>query len=328
MRLQSVLVASVLAATTGCDRDPGLQLPGNTEWDRIVVLAEASERILDWHVAEGDRVEAGDLLLRLDADRHDARIAEAANRLAEAEARLAELKSGPRPETIARARAERASAAAAQVEAELEYERVRELLARGLTSQSSLDQALATRDQRRAALEAADAVLAELLAGTRSEQIDQAEAHVSAIRAEIHGLGLTRERFEVRAPRSGRVDTLPFKPGDQPRAGDALASLLVGDAPFARVFVPASVRAGFSEGDVFEIGVEGVGELFRARLRSIRSEASFTPYYALTGDDASRLVYRAELLFEDARAAELPAGLPLVATPLVGTALVAAGADE
>lgn len=328
MRVRYLVSIVLLAAAGGCERESALQLPGSTEWDRIAVLAEASERVLDWHVAEGDRVHAGDLLLRLDPARHDARIDEAANRLAEAEARLAELEAGPRAETIARARAERSSAEAAVVEAELEYDRVRELLARNVTSESSVDQALATRDQRRAALDAADAVLAELLAGTRGEEIDQGRARVAAIRAELTGLRLTRDRYEVRAPRAGRVDTLPFKPGDQPRSGDVLASLLVGELPLARIFVPASVRARFDEGDAFEVSVEGVEQPLRASLRSIRSEASFTPYYALTGDDASRLVFRAELLFEDASAAALPAGLPLVATPLAGAADDAPAAND
>jgi HlyD family secretion protein len=317
----------IVAAAAGCDRDTTLQLPGSTEWDRASVLAEASERVVDWYVAEGDDVGAGDLLLTLDSARQDAKIAEAKNRLAEAESALEELRNGPRKETIARARADLESAGAAVVEAELEYARVSELLARSLTSRQSVDQALAVRDQRRAAEAAARAALDELLAGTRVEQIDQAEARAAAIHAELSELRLTRERLDVRAPRAGRVDSLPFKPGDQPRAGDIVATLLVGDAPFGRVYVPANVRAGFSEGDAFEIRVEGLDGRFRARLRSIRSEASFTPYYALTGDDASRLVYRAELLFEDSAAADLPSGLPLTATPIAATAPAATGND-
>ncbi len=59
--------------------------------------------------------------------------------------------------------------------------------------------------------------------------------------------------------------------------------------------------------------VEGVATPFTATLRSIRSEPSFTPYYALAGDDASRLVYPAELVLDGAAAAELPAGLPVTA---------------
>lgn len=307
-----LMVGIVVAA---CEQNTDLQLPGSTEWDRIVIPAEVSERVVDWVVAEGQRVDAGDLILHLESSRFDTRISAARHRLAEAEAGLAELRSGPRIETIDRSRAELESAQAAAVEAGLEYERLAELQRRGLTSDSSVDQAIAALDQRRAAVAAAEAALNELLAGTRSEQLDQAEAKVAALRAELGELLLTRERLDVRAPRAGRVDALPFKPGDQPRVGDSLASLLVGAAPIARIFIPASVRAQFSEGDAFDVKIEGVDTVFNATLRSIRSEASFTPYYALTGDDASRLVYRAELLFEDAESIELPAGLPLIATP-------------
>ena len=316
------LVAAGFAASmlAGCGNDPGTRFPGATEWDRAAVLAEASEPVVEWLVAEGDTVAAGQPLLALDSRRFEARIAEAEARLAEAEARLEELRSGPRPQTIERARAELRSAEAAEIEAELEYERVASLLERGLTAQASVDQALAARDQRRAAVAAASAVLAELLAGTRAEQLAQAEARLATIRAELTGQRLTRDRLSVVAPRAGKVDTLPFRPGDQPAAGNVVASLLVGELPIARIFVPASHRADIAIGDRFEIAVEGVAEPFAATLRSIRGEASFTPYYALTGDDASRLVYRAELVFEDARAASLPAGLPLVAIPRTSAA--------
>ena len=90
--------------------------------------------------------------------------------------------------------------------------------------------------------------------------------------------------------------------------------MLVGDSPYARVFVPASQRPEVKIGDRFDVRVQGVAQPFTARVRSIRSEPSFTPYYALAGDDASRLVYRAELLLEGTAAADLPAGLPASAT--------------
>jgi HlyD family secretion protein len=176
-----------------------------------------------------------------------------------------------------------------------------------------VDQALAARNQRRAETQSAEAQLRELTQGTRPEQIEQAAAAVATARAALSTLELTRERLTVRAPRDGRVDALPFDPGDQPPLGAQLASLLVGDAPYARVFVPAPRRAQLTVGDEFEVRVQGVDAPFTASLRSIRSEASFTPYYALAGDDASRLVYRAELVLLGANAAQLPAGLPVTA---------------
>jgi HlyD family secretion protein len=231
-----------------------------------------------------------------------------------AEARLAELAHGARIETIDAARANLSRARAAQEDAEMEYARVAELRKRELVAQSAVDQALAARNQRRAETSQAEAQLRELTQGTRPEQIEQASAGVAAARAALETLKLTRERLTVRAPRAGRIDALPFRPGDQPPVGAELVSMLVGDAPYARVFVPAPRRTEVDVGTHFEVHVEGVATPYTAKLRSIRSEPSFTPYYALAGDDASRLVYRAELLLDGADGvAELPAGLPVTA---------------
>jgi HlyD family secretion protein len=306
----AITVAGVLAA---CAEGGPPTFVGSLEWDRIAVLAELREPVLRWAVSEGDRVGAGDVLLELDAGRQDARIAELRGNLAQAEARLAELAHGARIETIDAARATLARARSAQADAETGYTRAAELLQRGLTSQAVFDEALAMRDVRRAETSAAEAELTELTSGTRPEQIDQGAAAVEAAKAALREAELTRERLTVRAPRAGIVDALPFHAGDQPPVGAELVSLLVGEAPYARVFVPAPQRANVKPGDVFDVRVEGVDSAFRATVRSIRSEPNFTPYYALAGDDASRLVYQAELVLETA-AAELPAGLPLTAT--------------
>ena len=307
--------AALFAALVGaCARDTPPTILGTLEWDRIALVAESSEPILRFAVAEGDRVAAGDVLLELDTRRQDARIAQATASLAEAEARLAELAHGARIETIDAARAALARARAAQTDAETEYERVVELRSRELVAAAALDQALAARDQRRAETASAEAQLQELTAGTRPEQIEQAAAAVDTVKAVLHELHLTRERLIVRAPRDGIVDALPFDPGHQPPVGAEVVSLLVGDAPYARVFIPEPLRAQVKRGDEFEIRIEGIAASFAAELRSIRSEPSFTPYYALAGNDASRLVYRAELVLKDPEAAALPAGLPLTAT--------------
>ena len=316
--LFAVLAALACAALAGC-REPGpAPILGTLEWDRVAVTAELAEPVLHWAVAEGDRVEAGTAILALDARRQDARIAEAESDLAASEARLAELTHGARIETIDAARANLARTRAAQEDAETEYTRVAELRKRELVAQSAVDQALAARNQRRAETSQAEAQLRELTQGTRPEQIEQASAAVAAARAALDTLKLTRERLTVRAPRAGRIDALPFRAGDQPPVGAELVSMLVGDAPYARVFVPAPRRAEARAGARFEVRVEGVATPFTATLRSIRSEPSFTPYYALAGDDASRLVYRAELLLDSAAGvADLPAGLPVTAVPLV-----------
>ena len=124
---------------------------------------------------------------------------------------------------------------------------------------------------------------------------------------------MTLGKLAVVAPRAGVVDSLPYKLGDQAPVGAPLAILLVGDAPYARVYVPEPIRAQrrrrHERRSVF---VDGTRRRHSpARVRMIRSEPSFTPYYALIGKDAARLSYLAEVELDDDKHAELPAGLPV-----------------
>ena len=51
-----VSLAIVLALLGGCEPAGDEALLGTLAWDRIGIPAEASETILSWQVAEGDRV--------------------------------------------------------------------------------------------------------------------------------------------------------------------------------------------------------------------------------------------------------------------------------
>ncbi|MDT4809506.1 hypothetical protein FQZ97_423970 [compost metagenome] len=313
MRADRWLLAGLLLALAGCGGNGDPELLGTLEWDRVGIPAEASETILRWDVAEGDQVKAGQLLLELDPRRLDAQVAQARGEVAQARARLDELSNGARSEDIDAARATLARNRAAQAEAERNFPRIEQMYRRGLVAIAELDRARATRDQARNESRNAEARLRELTNGTRPEQIEQARAVLQAAEANLAHLQVTRQHLSVRAPRDGRVDALPFRPGDQPPEGAEVVSLLVGDEPYARLFIPASIRARVDVGTRLRIHVEGVGQPFEARLRNIRSESSFTPYFALTGDDASRLVYRAEAVLQGDAARRLPAGLPLTA---------------
>ncbi|OGT59714.1 MAG: hypothetical protein A3E01_04435 [Gammaproteobacteria bacterium RIFCSPHIGHO2_12_FULL_63_22] len=312
MRRQLTSIA-VLVLLTACGKPESNDLLGTLEWDRISVPAEASEPVLSIAVVEGAQVKAGDLLLTLDGRRMDTRIAQAEAAVAQQQARVSELMNGARIEQRDAFRAALASAQASQVEATRQYTRQSELAAKQLVARSTLDAARATRDRATAQVAAAQAQLRELTVGTRLEQVEQAEAALRGAQSAVDELTLSRARLELHAPRAGRVDALPFKAGDQPPLGASLASLLVGDAPYARVFIPASERANVREGQAFLVRVQGIDRDLHAKLRSVSRDPAFTPYYALTGDDASRLVYRAELVLTDAEARTLPAGLPVQA---------------
>ena len=137
----------------------------------------------------------------------------------------------------------------------------------------------------------------------------QGEAAAAAARAQAALQAATLDKLNVVAPRAGRVDSLPYKLGDQAPVGAPLAILLVGDAPYARVYVPERMRANVKPGQAARVFVDGRDGSLKGHVRMVRSEASFTPYYALSGDDAERLSYLAEIVLD--QPADLPAGIPV-----------------
>jgi len=305
-----LLPAALLLA--GCAKEAPRAL-GTVEWDRITLPATATERILAIEVREGQRVRAGEVLVRLEGSTLASQLEAGTAEEARQQALLAELRSGARSEQIARQRAAVAAAQATGAEAHAQFERVQALAARQLIAQAEVDRARAAADAAAAGVRAAQQALLELERGTRTEQLAQGEAAAKAAAAQVAALRLTLDKLTLTAPRDGLVDSLPYRVGDQPPVGAPLVTLLVGEAPHARVYVPQALRAQVAVGDAATVRVEGVEGEFAGTVRMIRSEPLFTPYYALTGQDASRLSYLAEIQL-GADAAQLPAGLPLSVT--------------
>lgn len=309
MRAVALAACAALAACQG--GEDALPLVGTLERDRVEVVAEAREALVELAVSEGEAVAAGQLVARQDDRLAQVELGRARAVLDRAQARQNELTRGPRQEDIEQGRARLAAAEARLANDEREYARVADLVERKLASPSQRDAALAARDRSRAERREAAAALGALLEGTTVEELDQARAAVAEARAGLERAEVGLARLALRAPRAGVVDALPLEQGDRPEAGATVAVLLVGDAPWARVHVPAVLRARLRPGLPAIIRVDGVAGEFTGEVRTVASEPDFTPYYALTERDRSRLSYAAEVTLSDPAAARLPAGLPL-----------------
>jgi len=308
-RSHTLLCLALLAA---CRRDPAaIPAVGTLERDRIELVAESDEPILSVSVREGDVVAAGDEILVLDSRRLGAQVARARASRDQLAARLAELERGPRAERIRQARADLAGAESALANANLEYDRSKALeqhafesAARRDLMRSQRDQALARRDQARAALE-------EMLRGTTAEELDQARAALAAQESALADVEVRLERLTVRAPRAGRIDALPFKLGERPPAGAVVAVMLAADPPYARVYVPEAVRARIEPGTRASVTIAGRAGVVEGTVRKLSHDAAFTPYFALTQHDRGRLSYLAEVQVSGPAADDLPTGVPV-----------------
>jgi HlyD family secretion protein len=308
----AMLASAVLATLVACSRTgDGSEIHGTLERDRLELVAESHERIVEILVHEGDHVVAGAPLVRQEAGTMQPRLEQARATVTEAERKLAELVQGPRAREIDEARAALAGAQGTFEADRREYERVRTLVERRLVSDSNLDQARARQDASASSRDQAQARLKLLLEGTRSEQVQQAQAAADRARSALAELETTASRYLTRAPRGGFVEALPYKLGERPPAGAPVVVLLADGTPYARVYVPEPLRVRFTAGAKVTLAVDGIASPLQGVVRYVSAEATYTPYYTLTQEDRSRLAFLAEISVPDPAAEKLPAGVPV-----------------
>lgn len=312
MRLALTVALAMLTACASDDDEA--RLVGTLERDRIEIVAEASEPIVAIEVREGQHVAAGDVLLRQETEVAGARSAQARAEVAQARQRLNQLEKGARTETIDEARARLAAAKAAAERDDKELTRVRELVERRLVAQSQLDQALAARNASAASVREAQASLTALLRGNRIEDVEEGRAALAASESALRAIELADARLVVRATRNGVIDALPYEIGERPPAGSPVVIMLADTPAFARIYVPEPRRARIVPGVKAQVAVDGIEEPLPGVVRWVAHDAAFTPYFALTQRDRSRLSFLAEVEITDARARDLPSGVPVEVT--------------
>ena len=310
MKRYYVLMVMLIA---GCGDGENLNVAvGELASDRIELTAETNEPIVTIHVAEGDDVTAGQVLVEQDSRRAAARLAEAEAALAQQQARLDELVRGPRAELIKAARANVEGASQDLEFREGELERVMEVHARGLASPDLLDRTQAALDTSQANLKLRRAQFEELLAGTTVEELAQAEQAVKQATARRDAASVDVERTQIRAPVAGIADTRLFELGERPNPGQPIMVVLGGEQPYARIYVPERLRVHVRPGSVVELRIDGLDDPVAGKVRWVASEAAFTPYFALTERDRGRLTYEAKVDL-DVNGERLPDGVPVEA---------------
>ncbi|MBD0270812.1 MAG: efflux RND transporter periplasmic adaptor subunit, partial [Acetobacteraceae bacterium] len=225
-------------------------------------------RVEGLFVAEGDRVEAGQLLAELgDAAQKDAALAQVEASLAEARADLAKTRAAGRPSEVAAQRARIESLAAQEAIARREAERAERLVPSGAGAFAAADRNRAAAAARAAERAEAEAQL-ETLSRPRPEDVALGEARVAAAEAQVARARSDAALSRVRAPIAGTVLKIYARPGDQ-IGNDGLLDL----ADLTRLDVVADVyetdlprlRAGAPA----EVVVPGEPRRFAAEVREI-----------------------------------------------------------
>src|SRR5258706_7241154 len=172
---------------------------------KIAVGARVMGRVAWIGVEKGDKVQQGQVLVRLEDNDLRAQSNQARANLAAAQARLDQLRAGSRPQEKMKDRAGVVQAQATLTNAESEYDRAERLYRAGVSSKAELDRATAQRDSPRALVEAARQSSAMTDIGPRAEEIRAGEAQVRQMKAALDYADTQLANTQIKAPVSGTV---------------------------------------------------------------------------------------------------------------------------
>ncbi len=311
-----------------------LSASGTIEAVTVNLSPELGGRVVSVNAAEGDSVQAGDVLIQFDTTLLEAQraqaeaavsAAEAANAAAQAGQRAAQsaaeaaaanydlLKAGPSAEQL---RVTQTVVDKAQLAVEALQESYADLseAAKDTVSGKALKQQL---DQAQASLNNAQAQYDLLAAGARSEQLAVAQAQVNAAqaqadvaqaqvnatqgqvdaaRAAIEVLNVQITKLTLKAPATGVILARAIEPGEVASPGATL--LIIGqlDELTLTVYAPEDRYGSITLGQAASVSVDSFSdEKFTATVTHIANQFEFTPRNVQTAEGRKTTVFAIKL---------------------------------
>ncbi len=313
-----------------------IQANGRIEGDHYTVAGKVPGKISSLLAREGDAVEQGQILARLDDAEVRAKVEQAKAAVQAMEAQrdaartaLATLKAQIPLQVdtaragVAHAKAALAAARAGEQQAARDAKRFAEMLKRKTVERHRAEEAelawkvaKAESATAEAAVTQAEKALAEAELGW--QQVKAKEQEVAALEAQLaQTLAALAEAVSVlddlsiRAPAGGIITTRIADEGEVVAAGSPLFDIVDLDRLYLKVYIPEKVIGKVRLGLPARIYTDAFAdESFPATVRYIASQAEFTPKEVQTPDERVKLVYAVKLYADENPDHRLTPGLP------------------
>ena len=343
--------------------DNRIVVSGNIELTEINIGFKTAGRLIERDVDEGDSVKKGEIVARLDRDQlaaqrtregaglnsAEAQLAEALTTLdyqkatlasdvdarradlAAAEAKLAELQNGSRPQEKQDAKAAVDSAQSEAVRSKADWDRAQTLYKNDDISRAQYDQYRRNWESATATLKSATERESLVLAGPRIEDIDGQIAQVAHARAalktaEASALQVKQREEDLAARRAdiahsrASLALIDWQLSDTVAASPVDGVVLVKSADVGEILAPGTtvvtigdidhpwLRGYINETDLGKVRIGSQarvttdsypGKVFHGRVSFIASEAEFTPKQIQTQQERVKLVYRIKIDVEN-----------------------------
>ncbi|MCX8118508.1 MAG: efflux RND transporter periplasmic adaptor subunit [Desulfobacterota bacterium] len=272
---------------------PFLKVSGNIETTEVDVSFKVAGRISEIRVKEGDRVEKGQVIAKLEDEELRQRVEVSKAALKASQARLDKLLAGSRPEEIREAEA---NLQQAQFDFEYkrnQYERMKTLFESRVIPKETLDQAETRFKVAKAVLEGAQEFYKKVKEGPRKEDIEDGRAQVEQALASLR-LAETQLGYALlKSPIDGIVLVKSAEAGEHVNPGTSVLTLADLSHVWLRAYIPETELGRVKWGQEVIVTTDlNPKKEYRGRISFISSQSEFTPKQIQTEKERVTLVYR------------------------------------
>ena len=272
---------------------PYIKISGNIETTEVDVGFKIPGRIVHLSVKEGDWVEKGRVIAKLDDEDLRQRLELAQAALKSSQARLGKLLAGSRPEEVREAEASLNQAQFDLDNKKIQYERMKSLFDGKVIPMEALDNAEAKYKIGKAALERATEIYQLVKEGPRKEDIEDANAQVEQARAQLK-LSETQLSYTVlHSPISGVVLVKSGEAGEVVNPGTSILTLADIKNVWLKAYIPETELSRVKWGQEVMVTTDlRPQKEYKGKISFISSQSEFTPKQIQTEKERVTLVYR------------------------------------
>ena len=287
-----------------------LVLSGNIEAHESLVSFKVQGRIIELPVEEGQSVQAGVLLARLDNDDYRQRVLIDEANVRVRQSNLVLTLAGTRKQDIKAAQQTMLDAQADMQQKKLDYDRAQRLFSEDAVSAQDRDLADTAFKRSKATFEADQQKYNEAVEGSRKEDIAIAQANLKEASANLGMSRVTLDYTVLRAPTAGVITVRQAELGEVVVPGTPVVTLADLDHIWLRAYIAETDLGRIRWGQDAIITTDTyLGKQYHGHISFIASDAEFTPKSVQTYKERVTLVYRIKIDIDNPNH-ELKPGMP------------------
>lgn len=236
----------------------------------VQLAMQVGGRVDELPVDIGDRVDVGDVLMRLDTGDFAAQVRQAEAGLEMATANLERLLRGATAQELTQTRAAVAQAEVQMDNAQTEFDRMERLFQSGSVSRQAYDGAASQLQIAKSQLDSARARLDQVQEGARPEDLAAAEAQVKQAEAALDLARAQLDKATLRAPVAGVISRRGIEVGEMASPGVPLITIVDVDELSLELKAPGRDVVSMASGMTAYVTVEDNASLsFEGRLQRV-----------------------------------------------------------